>query len=550
MTHAARRSLIPTLLAVTLAFAGCASGVRLHDVSRAKVASNVKETYAKANVLSTIEVEKKNLDKLLEEELKAVRDNQRLRVDFALLRIADDGAPMAETFTTKASRRLTELGFEADPASGVHTTKQVRESVRDQGQARSRTRQLTVFAEVIKTFGRVDAPPCVAGAPLPERLTFPPDVPAEARAPAEEAYREYLRTCATHQKAPPPPGRLLRQAREAWETTLAEVAALDRTLDEARTDVETKSKAHADAEAAVKKAATAGAATQKALQDRAAQAAQALDQARTVAGLIEVRGLAARRVEALVQLLTAAAGGTVDTQDPAVKAATDVAGQIPSLAGDVKDLLARGRAPSVHNLLIELRHQVVLLERAKQLRAFAQQRADLARAQYDALWQETELWLRFSDALCSYAVVASDPTQWPGPRCDGFSVKVDPPGQVECRLRDTLLSSCALARPWNQAIRTPINDVATRELYKALAVYLQALAAQGTQNEQTFRMVDVRHREALTTREAALRGWDNLVAVPVDQLDAYYQAGLKPAEIADLLVKALGFAAIAFGVAQ
>jgi hypothetical protein len=92
--------------------------------------------------------------------------------------------------------------------------------------------------------------------------------------------------------------------------------------------------------------------------------------------------------------------------------------------------------------------------------------------------------------------------------------------------------------------------VATRELYKALAAYLQALAIQGTESEQTFNLIDIGHREALAGREAALRGWDNLVAVPISQLDAYYQAGLKPAEIADLLIKALGFTAIAIGVSQ
>ena len=36
----------------------------------------------------------------------------------------------------------------------------------------------------------------------------------------------------------------------------------------------------------------------------------------------------------------------------------------------------------------------------------------------------------------------------------------------------------------------------------------------------------------------------------LDELDAYYKAGIKPAEIADLIVKALGFTAIAIGVAQ
>jgi hypothetical protein len=60
----------------------------------------------------------------------------------------------------------------------------------------------------------------------------------------------------------------------------------------------------------------------------------------------------------------------------------------------------------------------------------------------------------------------------------------------------------------------------------------------------------VLHRETLAARQSAIQGWDNLVAVPINQLDAYYQAGLKPAEIADLIVKALGFTAIAIGVSQ
>ncbi len=56
------------------------------------------------------------------------------------------------------------------------------------------------------------------------------------------------------------------------------------------------------------------------------------------------------------------------------------------------------------------------------------------------------------------------------------------------------------------------------------------------------------HRETLAARESSIRGWDNLVAVPINQIDAYYQAGLRPAEISDLIVKALGLTAITVGV--
>jgi hypothetical protein len=335
------------------------------------------------------------------------------------------------------------------------------------------------------------------------------------------------------------------------------VAALDRNVDDTQKDVAAKTSARDRAAKEAADAEKAGDVKTKELQDKAAAAEKALQDATSFLGPI----LGKKNVDALVVLLTAAAGGTVDTKDPQVATAAAVAGNIPSLAGELKGLVDRGRAPSVNNLLIELRHQVVLLERERQLRSFAQQRADLAQAQYEAMRAEAELWVRFSDAMCSLAVAVAD-TQGagrksPGQKCDDFTIdpgdsKANPPKPMTCALADPRLPpDCVLVtRRWNEVIRSPGNDAATRELYKGLAAYLQALAAGGAQHELTFRMIDVRHREALGARESALRGWDNLVAVPVEQLDAYYRAGLKPAEIADLLVKALGFGAIAFGVSR
>ena len=94
------------------------------------------------------------------------------------------------------------------------------------------------------------------------------------------------------------------------------------------------------------------------------------------------------------------------------------------------------------------------------------------------------------------------------------------------------------------------NEEASRELYKAITAYLGTLAEQAKAVEKDFRLIDVNHRETLAGRRAALLGWDNLVGVPIDQLDAYYQSGLKPAELADLIIKAMGFTAIAIGVSQ
>ena len=65
-----------------------------------------------------------------------------------------------------------------------------------------------------------------------------------------------------------------------------------------------------------------------------------------------------------------------------------------------------------------------------------------------------------------------------------------------------------------------------------------------------FRLIDLQHRENLANREMALKAWNNLVSVPINEIDAYYKAGLKPEAIADVLVKALGFIAITVGVTQ
>ncbi len=534
-----------TSVLLVFVLSGCANGLRLYDEPRSKLATGIKEGYGNASVLSTIEVEKKNLDKLLEEELKVVRDNQQLRVDFALLRIADDSTPMAVTYTDKAVPRLRELGYPSVRDARASAIAEVEDEVFAQ--------ELTALEKRIRTFAPgIDLPRCKVGGTLPNTIPVPAGVTAQNHRRASHFYGLYREACRGRlQGVAAAPGGLAGHALTAWQSALAEVEALDQEVDTAQKDVAEKTAARDKAAKAATDAAKAGDVTTKDLQAKAAAAEKALQDA------LSLPGNAKKRVEALVVLLTAAAGGTVDTKDREVATAAAVAKSIPSLAGDLKNLVERGRAPSVNNLLIELRHQVVLLERARQRRSFAQQRADLARAQYEAIRTEAELWVRFADAMCSLAVAVAGGT-WPGQKCDNFSIETkqdttEPTGQkMTCKLSDPLLpADCVLVgRRWNEVIRSPGNDAATRELYKGLAAYFQALAAEGTQHELTFRLIDVRHREALVARESALRGWDNLVAVPVDQLDAYYRAGLKPAEIADLLVKALGFAAIAFGVSQ
>lgn len=531
-----------TLGTVILGLTGCGTGFRLHDASRAKLTAGVKDTYATANVVAAIEVEKKNLDSLLAEELKVVRDNQRLRVDFALLRIADDGTPMADTYTKRARQRLTELGYPDGFA-------QARAGAISAVGASGAVAEMQQHGELLKQITGASPPPCSVETPPPPAITLPDTLGAQLREGAENFYRLYREACTRLLENPDnvTPGSQLGQARADWQAASADAVRLDQSIAEVQAYVKEKTAAYQEADAKVKQAAGEAEATKKDLQAKAATALKALEGATDVARRVEGRDAAVKRVEALVVLLSAAAGGTADTSDPNLAKAAAVARELPSLAGDMKALVERKQAPSVNNLLIEMRHQVLLLEREKQLRTLALQRADILKARYEALRQETELWVRFGDAMCSYAVLGAK-RAFPGAACDGFAVESD---GATCKLAGAAdIPDCLLGKPWRDAIRNAADDAPTRELYKGLAVYLRALALQGTQHEQTFRVIDVQHRETLATREWALRAWDNLVAVPIEQLDAYYQAGLKPAEIADLLIKALGLTAIAVGVSR
>jgi hypothetical protein len=502
----------------------------------------VKDKYAQADVLGVIEVEKKNLDNLLAEELKVVRDNHKLQVDFALLRIADDNTPMADTYTNKAERRLTALGY----SDGFKSLRKFRLADIDMA---TEDRVMQENGELLKGVTRTAPPPCFRGVPLPEKIDLPDHLSENQRRGAENFYKTYSDACkeAQNKPEPTPPAGYMKQAFDEWQTAQGEVAKLDQSVSDARRDFIAKKEVYDRAAEELARAKESGPAAEKKIREAADLLKKDFEAAKHVKDFVEKKSDAAERADAIIVLLSAAAGAEISTSDAELQKAANVAKQIPSLAGDIRGLVEQARAPSVNNLLIELNHQVVLLEYANRLRTLAQQRVDILKTKYDAFKEESRLWLRFRDAVCSYAMV-SEKKEFPREECDNF--KITEKGKT-CAVSDTLASNdCVLAKRWNENIERQANDTATRELYKAMAAYLQALAVQATQNEQTYRLIDVRHQETLASRESALRAWDNLVSVPIRQIDAYYQAGLKPAEIADLIVKALGFTAIAIGVAQ
>ena len=408
-----------SLIGLGFLLSGCAGALRLHDESKAKTAAAIKEKYGQADVLGILEVEKKNLDNLLAEEIKVVRDNQKLQVDFALLRIADDNRPMAETYTKRAVKRLRELGY----SGGFKRLRQFRLADIDLA---TEDRVMRENGELIEAVAGTAPPPCLRGVPLPEKIEFPDHLTEDQRKGARSFYKTYSDACKKAQNIsePTPPAGYMKQAFDEWQTAQGELAKLDQPVSEARMNFITKKEAYDRALDKLARAKESGAAIEKQMREAADLLKKDLEALKGIKNFIERKSAAAERADAIIVLLAAAAGTEIDTSDSKVKKAASVAGAIPSLAGDIRGLAEQARAPSVTNLLIELNHQVVLLEYTNRLRTLAQQRVDILKTRYDAFKEESRLWLRFGDAICSYAMVSAN-KGFPGEECDNFNLSPD-----------------------------------------------------------------------------------------------------------------------------
>lgn len=503
----------------------------IHDESRAQLAATAKKTYADAKITDVAATEQQNLALLLDEEIKVVRENYSLQADYAALEFANGVDPMGDKYD-EAVKRLDQLGFK-----GVAELRALL-----QAGAKSEAVRSNVATEM-KVFKACHfiPPPCNAGLPpepsLPE-VAPPTSAEKRCRDMVIYAYHKYVEACAKAKPDIPTTGELAAAHKE-WDEASE---ALNRRLEEqqqATDELAEATKAYDSRAQQLAGLAAKGQDLSKSLVAEAEKLAKALDKARSL-------GVASgTQIESVVQLLTAVAGGDTSSTNPALARATLVAKQIPSLAEDATNLETKRTAPPVSGLLLELQHQTSLADTAKKRYALQQERVDVLRAIYEARFKEAGRLLEFTDAVCSYALVSAGKSA-DGPSCDKFAYKKE---SVACLLDGQPIDNCVLVKSWKVELAAE-SPSAKRKLYTAVTSYLQALSQQGLSPELAFRELDVRHRETLLAESSAIDAWSGIVSVPLDQLDGYYQGGLKPAEISDLLVKALGFTAITVGVSR
>ncbi len=536
-----------------LALTGCAGvhgakfgeGVHLKDEARNAKASAAKEAYEKVNLLELIKTQSTNLDALLAQELKVVQANHQARLDLAFLMMADDRTALGKSraWTKMRERRLKELGF-------PEGAKQARIHLSDYVLTESQKRQMEDRSNLI--FQKIGTRPEPCTKDLPENLQVAGDVPETQKALAQIDYdvykplcQEILKKILKEREKSIASGEItitrkdLKDAQDAVDKLEGEIAGHSKTVRDAK-------KAYQDAVKAVNAAGTSE--NLEKLRTAANALKGAIEGVTDLGDALGISAIPEERIGALSTILAAVASGEAGTakiDDPQLAAAATVAATIPTLAADIKALQAGLAAPSVADLLIEMRHQALLVDYARKRQAIAVQRVVLHRSKLDALNLEARQWMDFHDRICNFAAAKAGLTQ-PGSKCDSFHLSViadpnDPDKEIVlCHFEgESPTADCALSDPWNEHLINASGE-AKREIYSAVAAFSQAMRARAVQDEFDYRVIDLDHRASLAASESAIRDWDNLISAPLAQLAAYYASGIEPTEIADVIFKAIG----------
>jgi len=537
MMGTGRRRTLTGLSCAAALLAGCANGssVRLYDQSSAQVSSAVAQKFAAADLAGTVAQQEKNLDALLAEELQVIQENFALRRDITLLEIADNGTAIAASYRDMVVLPLRKLGVDASKVRGFLTAADTI-ALREEELEKLRVRYGSSIGRAAPQCADVHSTDVGDIEPEAKRRLAQRRLEGIGKACDEIAKLEATQWLSTGG---------IRRSEQAVTDARDRLAEIESKLASARGDVQQAAKAHGAAVDAAKKAGKTGEELRKAIKESADKLSSTLEKVAKAAP----EALAEERLSALMSLLQAAAGADVNVEDDeSLQRAVLAVGGLSSLSADLARLIAESRAPTVSNLLIELQHQTALLEHAREKRSIQRRRIGLLETRYRSFVDEADAVLRLRDALCDFAHLEAGGKRADPQACDGFGVVEDASsGTWTC---EGIAGACALDKPWNAYLKSSPKGDAGREFYEALTQYLRLFTIRSEQIQANFRLTDLKHRENLAARDAALKTWHNLAAVPIEQLDGYFQSGLKPDEIADLLVKALGFTAITVGVSQ
>ncbi len=505
------RSFITLTFLSAMLLSGC-SGFRLHDPGRAATSTAIKTQYEAVSPAQAIATERENLALLLAAELKAVDENRKIDRDYAVLQIANDRTAMGDAVNEVMKDMLLRLGLK--------DTDELKTFVLADFDNQIQVEAMESFADGIKDFTGYLPAPCRLDTEPAKSLPRKGDIDQDDFDIAKDDYEFWLKHCKKFRANPFPTEGLINKRYAAWQNAASELAEQQLEADKIRQQLKTAKKNYENKQEvliAINSAAELGIAS-------------------------------AANIEAISTVLLAAAAsskGKVDTDDPKLKLAAEIAAEIPSLAEAMTQMMATAKAPSVSGLLIEMRNQEIQAARAKSLETLKREEIAILRAGYESVAREAGQLFQFWKSACSYGTIDTDITHI-GDGCETMAVDAD---KKTCKFDggETLVD-CVLAKSWSDNLGTAKGEP-KRELYKTLGAYLNMLSVNAESYKQTYYLIDLEQRRLLLSRAAAIESWHNLVGVPIEQIEAYYMAGITPEELADFMVKAYAATAIALGLA-
>jgi len=392
----------------------------------------------------------------------------------------------------------------------------------------------------------------------------PPGLTPEQSQDFDTQYSHYVENCQTLLNACSAEAiNELLAARETLADKQRQESALKKQIEKARDEYQTLVNANKDR-------AQAASSTEEAIRTKAKSLTELVNQLTAVSPTLanQIKG------SAVVELLNAAATGKSSSTDPDLAPALEIAKAIPSLAESIDTAKAKRAMVPVSHLLLALNNLTIQAERDERLRALDVEEIGVIERKVEALDAQAQLWRRYSDQLCNLVVLRAT-KRYPGGSCDTIdfpngipeplvqakdAAEPPVPPKLACKVSFTpdsgtervtmVVDDCVLGKSWRALFEESAGAAETRALNEAAAAYLNVrlVAYSGTIEE--FRRIGLDHRRTVVRSEASLQQWKNLVSVPASELEGYYGGGIKPNELADLIVKALGFTAIAIGVAQ
>jgi hypothetical protein len=491
---------------------GC-QGVHPYNLANDTAAKTVQTNYNKIDLTGFVNTARTNLETLRQQELSVSIQSLTNECDLLLLAILQSTNNLHDALVNEISDRTADLTGQTDLAvvassyDKMHVTyASLADYVRFVNGAAAEVARLARRAPPV--FDWKTNPP----AELPARLAT--NVPVADAHKLSTAYGVYVDTCSDalgavselNSNFPAGGDESVHGAIADWQASMTRVSAAKNEA----------AAAQAALDDIVKKY-TAKARTNPAFWK--ADYTNALLDIRTVMVTLQSNAFGADaavqlKLSAVNVLLNAAASGQTDHSIAATNKlfqADIIAASLPKLASDIQSAANAFNTPQVSSLVIE--KEVLAVQQDFTSRQVSRRQADV-----DLSFQMLISRLQELNDYC----------------------------RIWHRIDTGADTNSPFLLKMTDVFNKPPADTNYAKILDVFVTFSSDFRGPRVQQQQIKSLRnDLYYQEALDADEASLRTWNAIMSTPINQLVAYYGTGFKPAEIADLVIKAAGFSAIA-----